>query len=85
MEDSLTKSNKANEYVDVALRNYKYHNVPIVTVIELQIFLKQHKGVDAKCFLRQEIQFQGVTHQRDSNEIADFFLKKLYDTESTGE
>lgn len=36
MEDSLTKSNKANEYVDVALRNYKYHNVPIVTVIELQ-------------------------------------------------
>lgn len=83
MEDSLTKSNKANEYVDVALRNYKYHNVPIVTVIELQIFLKQHKGVDAKCFLRQEIQFQGVTHQRDSNEIADFFLKKLYDTEST--
>lgn len=80
MEDSLTKSDKANEYVDVAQRNYKYHNVPIVTVIELQIFLKQHKDVDAKRFLRQEIQFKGVTHQRDSNEIADFFLlKKLYD------
>ena len=43
IQDSLTKSKRANEFVDSILKKCKEHGGHITTVVELETFVKQHK------------------------------------------
>ena len=73
IEESIKKAQRANEQVDILLKKCKDHNGPITSISELNVFLKTVKTKDIKKFLRQEIQFQKITHKRDSNERPELY------------
>lgn len=71
--ESMAKAKRANEQVDILLKKCKDHNGPITSIKELNVFLKSVKTKDMKKFLRQEIQFQKITHKRDSIERPELY------------
>ena len=62
--DNLQKKVRANDFVDQLLIKCKQHNRPVTSVNELKALLSE-KSSELKTFLRQEIQYQRVTLQRD--------------------
>ena len=62
----MEKSNWANELVDWLLKKCKEHSGPVTILKELNLFLKSTHKEDKKTFLRQEVQFQKITHKKDS-------------------
>ena len=63
---NLEKKVRANEFVDQLLVKCKQHNGPVTSINELTALVSQ-KSPELKTFLRQEIQYQRVTHQRDAD------------------
>ena len=64
--ESMEKSKQANEFLDWLLKQCKEHGGPIITLKELNLFLKSTYKEDKKKFLRQDVQFQKITHKKDS-------------------
>ena len=62
--ENLQKKVRANDFVDQLLVKCKQHNGPVTSVNELKALVSE-KSPELKTFLRQEIQYQRVTHQRD--------------------
>ncbi|CAL4100113.1 unnamed protein product [Meganyctiphanes norvegica] len=73
LQDSLAKSQRANEFVDVVLKKCKEHGGPIMNVVELNEIISNYDAKNVKKFQRQEIQFQKATHKRDSQERPDLY------------
>ena len=64
----MEKCKRANELVDWLLKKCKEHGGPNTTLKELNLFMKSTHKEDKKKFLRQEVQFQKITHKKDSIE-----------------
>ena len=64
--ESMEKSKQVNEFLDWLLKQCKEHGGPIITLKELNWFLKSTYKEDKKKFLRQDVQFQKITHKKDS-------------------
>ena len=73
---NLEKKRRANDFVDQTLVNCKNHNGPVTSVSELKALVNQ-KSPNLKKFLRQEIQYQRVTHPVDAE-----VRKELYKVNS---
>ena len=66
IKQNLQKKVRANEFVDQLLVKCKQHNGPVTSISELNALVRQ-KSPELKPFLRQEIQYQRVTHPRDAD------------------
>ena len=67
IKDNVEKRNRHNDYIDIVLRKCKAHTGPLTSSEELQAFLSKYSSdTNAKSYLRQEVQYQKLTHPRDS-------------------
>lgn len=72
LKDNLKKKMRANNFVDQLLVKCKEHNGPITTIDELKDLVR-HQPPELKTCLRQELQYQRVTHQRDADVRKDLY------------
>ena len=56
---------RAADFVDQLLKKCKQHKGPLTSVSELKVLIDANSP-DLKTFLRQEMQYQRVTHYRDA-------------------
>ena len=70
--ENLQKKVRANDFIDHLLVICKQHNGPLTSVDELKTLVKG-KSPKIKSFLRQEIQYQRVTHPRDVEARKDLY------------
>ena len=64
---------RAADFVDQLLKKCKQHKGPLTSASELKVLIDA-KSPDLKKFLRQEIQYQRVTHHRDAKVRKDVSL-----------
>ncbi len=67
IKENIKKRKRANDFVDVLLKKCKEHGGPVATGVEVSDRVESFKGSEAaaKQALRQEIQYQRVTHTKD--------------------
>ena len=58
LQSNIEKKQRSNDFVDALLIKCKNHGGPVTTVADIQ-------AISDKSYLRQEVQFQRVTHPRD--------------------
>ena len=63
---------RAADFVDQFLKKCKPHKGLLTSVSELKVLIDA-KSPDLKTFLKQEIQYQRVTHHRDAEVRKDFY------------
>ena len=63
---------RAADFVDQLLKKCKQHKGPLTSASELKVLIDA-KSPDLKTFLRQEIQYQRVTHHRDAKVRKDLY------------
>jgi len=73
LQDSLAKSQRASEFVDVILKKCKDHGGPVTDIKKLNQMTSKFNERETKKFLRLEIQFQKAMHSRDSQEHPDLY------------
>lgn len=68
IKHNIEKRQRHNDYIDVVLKKCKTHGGPLTSSEEMQTFLSQYSGdKNMKSYLRQEVQYQKLTHPRDSD------------------
>ena len=72
LRENLQKKVRANDFVDQLLVKCKEHGGPVTSVNEVKALVSK-KSPELKTFLRQEIQYQRVTHQHDADVRRDLY------------
>ena len=72
------KGNEANAYADTILKRCKDHNGPITSLKELAQFVKETPANDLRKFIRQEVIFQRILHEKDGAEHPDLYKVQNY-------
>lgn len=74
LKENLQKKVRAQDFIDQLLVKCKQHRGPVTSVKELkELVTSTMKPAELKMFLRQEVQYQRMTHQRDSDIRRDLY------------
>lgn len=62
---NIQKKKRSNDFVDILFKKCKEHGGPVTSGQEVKDLVANYDSKELKQFLRQEIQYQRVTHPRD--------------------